>query len=96
MGNSSEPQQAFHFAEPNPKAKQEGQPRNIWFGLNDPPEGLFAFAGLWRPWDDDWIKDRGSSSTEVYTIFTTEPNDLVEPVHKKAMPVILASEDYET
>jgi putative SOS response-associated peptidase YedK len=49
----------------------------------------FAFAGLW----DVWRKpDR--KKVESFTIITTEPNDLIEPIHNR-MPVILRAEDEE-
>ena len=54
-----------------------------------PPEGLFAFAGLWERWvgeEDEFI--------ESCTILTTEPNDLLEPIHNR-MPVILDPKDYD-
>ena len=83
------------FAEPNPRAKEEGQPKNIWFGMKE--EGaLFAFAGIWRPWDKSWIADRKDEPSEVYAFLTCQPNQLVEPYHPKAMPVILKKEDWET
>jgi putative SOS response-associated peptidase YedK len=49
----------------------------------------FAFAGLW----DVWRKPDGKR-VESFTIITTEPNELVRPVHNR-MPVILRSEDEE-
>ena len=84
------------FAEPNPKAKRPGEPKNIWFGLKVPKEGLYAFAGIWRPWAGDWIKDRGEKKTNVYAFLTCDPNEIVKPIHPKAMPVILDQDDYET
>lgn len=51
---------------------------------------LFAFAGLWDSW-----KDRASGSMlETYTILTTDPNELVRPIHDR-MPVILSPSDYD-
>jgi putative SOS response-associated peptidase YedK len=50
--------------------------------------GPFAFAGLWEPPNP---REPGSEATCV--IITTDPNDLLRPVHDR-MPVILAPEDY--
>src|SRR5262245_768758 len=49
----------------------------------------FAFAGLW----DVWRKPDGKR-VESFTIITTEPNELVRPIHN-CMPVILCPEDEE-
>lgn len=51
---------------------------------------LFAFAGLWETW-------QGSDGSEIQscTILTTEPNDLIRPLHHR-MAVILEKQDYET
>jgi len=49
----------------------------------------FAFAGLW----DVWRKPDGKR-VESFTLITTEPNELVQPVHNR-MPVILRPEDEE-
>lgn len=67
------------FAEPK---IGEGRAEH-WFNVVDRP--VAAFAGIWRP-------------TEVgntYAFLTCEPNPLVAPLHPKAMPVILAEDDYE-
>ena len=55
------------------------------------PNGeIFAFAGLWDRW-----KDRTTGSVlETYTIITTDPNELVQPMHDR-MPVILSPSDYD-
>jgi putative SOS response-associated peptidase YedK len=45
---------------------------------------LFAFAGLWE----------ASNSLDIYTIITTNPNELMEPLHTR-MPVILHRQDYQ-
>jgi putative SOS response-associated peptidase YedK len=50
---------------------------------------LFAFAGLWDRWKD---KATGQPM-ETYTIITTDPNELLEPIHNR-MPVILSPQDY--
>lgn len=52
--------------------------------------GLFAFAGLWEAW-----KDKVTGATlETYTIITTDPNEIMQPLHNR-MPVILRREDYD-
>src|SRR6516165_9736866 len=62
----------------------------IWFAL-DEDRPLFAFAGLWTPWNGV----RGPKSApvdgrhELFGFLTTEANAVVEPIHPKAMPVIL-------
>jgi putative SOS response-associated peptidase YedK len=61
-----------------------------WFALGD-DRPLFAFAGIWRP----WTGTRGTKAAPVegehllFSFLTTEPNDVVRPIHAKAMPVIL-------
>ena len=62
-----------------------------WFTLPDADaDGLFAFAGLWRSWRGtvkgeavDWI---------TMAFVTCPPNDVVAPIHPKAMPVILTGD----
>jgi len=46
----------------------------------------FAFAGLYEKWTPPW----GEALTTC-TIITTEPNDLVRPIHDR-MPAILPKE----
>ena len=67
-------------AEPDPAT---GKKRLVWFDVKD--TDLFAFAGIWRPTEEG----------ERFAFLTSEPNALVAPVHPKAMPVILAREDYD-
>ena len=66
----------------------------IWFALGaDRP--LFAFAGIWT----EFKGERGTKSKpipgphNVYGFLTTAPNAVVEPIHPKAMPVILTSDE---
>ena len=47
----------------------------------------YALAGLWCRYFE------GSETRYSFTIFTTEPNDFMRPIHEKAMPVILANID---
>ena len=65
-----------------------------WFAL-DEIRPLFFFAGLWTP----WTGTRGSMKTprpgehHLFAFLTCEPNAVVKPIHPKAMPVILTTED---
>lgn len=49
----------------------------------------FAFAGLWEQWQGD-----EGPAIESCTLLTTEPNDLIRPLHNR-MPVILSPRDYD-
>jgi hypothetical protein len=67
----------------------------VWFALND-DRPLFAFGRIWT----EFKGDRGSKPIPgphlVYGVLTTAPNAIVEPIHPKAMPVILTTlEDYD-
>ncbi len=61
---------------------------------------LFKFAGPWQPgfWTE-FKCDRGTKSKAipaphlVYGFLTTTPNAIVEPIHPKAMPVILTTQE---
>lgn len=74
------------FAEPT--KLPDGTSGNAWFAL-DPSMPLSFFAGLRASWHGTRRKDEGRLDHEVYAFFTTEPNDVVAPIHQKAMPVIL-------
>jgi putative SOS response-associated peptidase YedK len=66
----------------------------VWFAL-DENRPLFAFAGIWTTFNGD----RGTKSKpvpgphQVYGFLTTSPNAVVEPIHAKAMPVILTTDE---
>jgi putative SOS response-associated peptidase YedK len=65
----------------------------VWFALSE-DRPLFAFAGMWTTFNGD----RGTRSKpvpgphQVYGFLTTSPNAVVEPIHPKAMPVILTTD----
>lgn len=48
----------------------------------------FGFAGLWEHWEREGVK------IESCTILTTEPNDLMAPIHNR-MPVIVGRDNYQ-
>jgi putative SOS response-associated peptidase YedK len=59
-----------------------------WFALaEDRP--LFAFAGIWRPWTGERKKE--TREHLLFSFLTTEANEIVRPIHAKAMPVMLAT-----
>jgi putative SOS response-associated peptidase YedK len=58
-----------------------------WFGL-DESRPLFAFAGIWRLWTGE--RKGKSGEHKLFAFLTTASNDVVRPIHAKAMPVILS------
>lgn len=62
-----------------------------WFA--PPDRGMLYFAGMWRAWSGDYGSKKEPNVGEhlLFSFLTTEANDLVRPVHAKAMPVILRS-----
>jgi putative SOS response-associated peptidase YedK len=60
-----------------------------WFA--PPDRGVMFFAGLWREWHGDFgaKKTPNVGAHKLFSFLTTDANDLVRPVHAKAMPVIL-------
>jgi putative SOS response-associated peptidase YedK len=65
-----------------------------WFAV-DERRPLAFFAGIWTEWEGR----RGTKANPIegkHTLFgflTTEPNDVVAPIHPKAMPVIFTTPD---
>ncbi|WP_422371363.1 SOS response-associated peptidase [Hoeflea sp.] len=81
------------FAEPDPASKKEGERTpNAWFAMSE-DRPLFFFAGIWTRWTSVRKMKEGEIEADLYAFLTTEPNDVVAPVHKKAMPVILTTAD---
>lgn len=58
----------------------------MWIGSKS--RQPFGFAGLWEQWQPP-----EGGVIESCTILTTEPNDLMRPIHNR-MPVILSAETY--
>src|SRR5260370_8566567 len=83
---------ATAFFEPD-KITPKGAVVWRWFERTD--KQPFFFAGIWRP----WTGDRGTKKVPnigdhtLFSIMTTEPNGTVEPINKKAMPVMLMRRD---
>lgn len=64
-----------------------------WFAPRN--RGMLMFAGIWRSWSGDYgsKKEPNFGDHLLYSFLTTEPNDIVRPVHAKAMPVVLATQE---
>jgi len=82
---------AEYAPEPNPETKKKDV---VWFAIND-DRPLTCFAGI-------WTKFKGEHGTKskpvpgphnVYGFLTTSPNAVAEPIHPKAMPVILMTDE---
>jgi putative SOS response-associated peptidase YedK len=78
------------FAEPT--KLPDGATANAWFAQDESAPVMF-FAGMWTQWHGVRRKDEGSIDHDVFGFFTTSPNDVVAPIHKKAMPAILTTEE---
>ncbi|GGG29564.1 SOS response-associated peptidase [Chelatococcus composti] len=85
------------FAEPNPAAKVEGERTpNAWFARNA-ERPLMFFAGIWTAWHGVKKVRDGARDFELFGFLTCGPNNVVKPIHEKAMPVILTeAEEVET
>jgi putative SOS response-associated peptidase YedK len=70
--------------------KKQKQP---WFIRRRDGEPL-AFAGLWEIWHDRELGD-DAPRLRTCTIITTEPNDVMRPIHDR-MPVILPESAWDT
>ncbi len=77
------PADAFYeWQKLDPKHKQ---PFAIALASREP----YGFAGLWERWKDPDTKQW----LETFSIITTDPNELVAPLHNR-MPVIIERRDY--
>ena len=65
---------------------------DIWFALDD-SRPLAVFAGIWTNWTSVRKVKEGETTNDLFGFLTTEPNDVVAPIHAKAMPVILTKPD---
>jgi putative SOS response-associated peptidase YedK len=76
--------------EPNPVTKR----KDVVLFAHDDNRSLSAFAGLWT----EFKGERGTKANPVpgplgYGFRTTEPNGIVAPIHPKAMPEILTTDE---
>jgi putative SOS response-associated peptidase YedK len=65
---------------------------DIWFAL-DASRPLAVFAGIWTNWTSVRKVKEGETTNDLFGFLTTDPNNVVAPIHLKAMPVILTEPD---
>lgn len=63
---------------------------DVWFALSE-DRPLAFFAGIWTNWTSVRKVKEGETTNDLFAFLTTEPNDMVAPIHPKAMPVILTT-----
>jgi putative SOS response-associated peptidase YedK len=79
---------SFSEYETGPGGKKEP----VWFALGD-DRPLACFAGIWTGWTSIRKTKEGEVTCDLFAFLTTEANAEVAPIHPKAMPVILTTED---
>ncbi len=68
-----------------------------WFARDGQSRRPFAFAGVWQL----WTGARGTKANPVdsdhliFSFLITEPNEIVSPIHQKAMPVIPTDDTWD-
>jgi putative SOS response-associated peptidase YedK len=60
------------------------------YEITVPRHHLFGMAGVWAPWKNP----KTSKWEDTYSIFTTDNNALLAPVHNR-QPVILEAHEYD-
>ena len=65
---------------------------DVWFAL-DESRPLAMFAGIWTNWTSVRKVKEGETTNDLFGFLTTEPNAVVAPIHPKAMPVILTTDE---
>ncbi|WP_135211895.1 SOS response-associated peptidase family protein [Vitreimonas flagellata] len=66
-----------------------------WFAR--PDRGMAMFAGIWRQWEGvrGTKKEPIEGKHLLFSFLTTEANDLVRPIHAKAMPLVLTDREQQ-
>lgn len=71
----------------------KGQGGNVWFAF-DETRPLACFAGIWiANWTSVRKVKEGETTNDLFGFLTTAPNDVIAPIHPKAMPAILTTPD---
>jgi putative SOS response-associated peptidase YedK len=70
----------------------DGSRPPAWFAF-DESRPLAFFAGIWTRWKSVRKVKEGETENDLFAFLTIEPNNVVAPIHPKAMPVILSVPD---
>lgn len=70
----------------------DGSRPPVWFAIDD-SRPLAFFAGIWTRWTSVRKVKEGETTSDLFAFLTTEPNAIVAPIHAKAMPVILTTQE---
>jgi putative SOS response-associated peptidase YedK len=70
----------------------DGNKVPVWFALDD-SRPLAAFAGIWTNWTSVRKAKEGEVRADIFAFLTTDANADVAPIHPKAMPVILTTNE---
>jgi putative SOS response-associated peptidase YedK len=70
----------------------DGKKIPVWFALGE-DRPLACFVGIWTSWMSVRKAKEGEVTCDLYAFLTTEANAEVAPIHPKAMPVILTTEE---
>jgi putative SOS response-associated peptidase YedK len=54
---------------------------------------LGAFAGIWTNWTCTRKVKEGEITCDLFAFLTTHANEVVAPIHPKAMPVVLTTDE---
>lgn len=65
---------------------------DVWFAAGD-DRPMLCFAGIWTNWTSVRKIKEGEITANLFGFLTCDPNDDVKPVHPKAMPVILTTDE---
>ena len=74
-------------------ASPKGKKVIRWFAPKS--RGIFFFAGVYNSWYGDYGTKQAPNEGwhALFSFLTTDANDVVRPIHAKAMPVVLTSTD---
>jgi putative SOS response-associated peptidase YedK len=68
----------------------KGAGGDIWFAL-DESRPLACFAGIWTNWKSVRKIKEGETTVDIYGFLTTDADEFMKPLHRKAMPIILTT-----